>query len=312
MAKLPKCLVGMECCGGANYWAREISKFGHTVKLMNPRFVKPYIKSDKNDSNDAEGICEAVTRPNMRFAIIKTSPQQDLQSLHRVRARLVKNRTMLSNQMRGMLLEEGIVIAKGFKALKSKLTDIFSENIVLNISGLLKSLIWDSHEELKMINNRIEDYDNKLDQISIKDNHCKKLLKIDGVGPKTATAIVAMVGNASEFKDGRQLSAYFGLVPRQNSSGNREQLLGITKRGDPYIRGLLIHGARSLLRHNKGKEAQTERMKWFLKKIETRGENKAVVALANKQARIIWSVLNNELDYRSNYEELLRERGLSS
>lgn len=303
VAKLPKCLIGMECCGGANYWARQFLALGHEVKLMNPRFVKPYVKSDKNDQNDAEGICEAVTRPTMRFASIKTSEQQDLQSIHRIRNRLVKNRTALSNQLRGLLLEEGIAIQKSFKGLRTKLIEIFSEDTSPGISPQLRTMLLDCYEEFKELDKRIAQYDQMIDERAQKDEDCKKLLEIDGVGPKTATAIIAMVGNGKQFKDGRQMAAYFGLVPRQHSSGGKDLLLGITKRGDPYIRSLLIHGARTLYRHRKDKPQETKRMKWLVEKAKTRGENKAIVAMANKQARTVWAVLTGKLNYRIDHEE---------
>lgn len=309
VAKLPQCLIGLECCGGSNYWAKRFLSLGHEVKLMNPRFVKPYVKSDKNDQNDAEGICEAVSRPNMRFAGIKTNEQQDLQSLHRIRSRLVKNRTSLSNQIRSILMEYGVITKKGFASLKAKLHEIFAEDSESELSLFLKDMLVDCAQEFRSLDERITKHDRMLDEISKRDENCKKLLKIDGVGPKTATAIVAMIGNGNQFKNGRQLSAYLGLVPRQCSSGGKERLLGITKRGDGYIRGLLIHGARSLLVHQRKKSDRANRMQWLIRKADERGDNKAVVAMANKQARIIWSVLAGKDEYRIDYEEqrILRE-----
>lgn len=303
VAQLPKCLIGIECCGGSNYWAKRFASLGHEVKQMNPRFVKPYVKSDKNDRNDAEAICEAVTRPNMRFAGTKTNEQQDLQSLHRIRSRLTKNRVSLSNQLRALLMEYGVIVPKGFKQIKNKLKEIFAENTEQEISPFLKELLMDGYREFIELDQRIEKYDKLLEKIAKEDETCAALLKIEGVGPKTATAIVAMVGNANQFKDGRQMAAYFGLVPKQSSSGGKELLLGITKRGDSYIRGLLIHGARSLLRHQRYKKQHTDRMRWLLRKAQERGDNKAIVAMANKQARVIWAVLTGKQGYRGDYEE---------
>lgn len=244
----------------------------------------------------------------MRFAGIKTSEQQDLQSLHRVRSRWVKNRTALSNQARGLLLEEGMAIDKSFKKVKTKLEEITSERNSNCYSVRFLDLLTDIYEEFKYLEKKIKKYDDVIEQIAQEDEHCKKLLKIDGVGPKTATAIVAMVGNGSQFKDGRQMSAYFGLVPRQHSSGGKELLLGITKRGDGYIRSLLVHGARSLLYHCRKNPKEARRMQWLLEKSIARGDNKAIVAMANKQARIIWSVLREDQEYHCNHEELLRQK----
>jgi transposase len=304
VAKLPICRIGMESCGGSSYWARRFLALGHEVKLMNPKFVKPYVKSDKNDRNDSEGICEAVSRPSMRFAGVKNVEQQDIQSLHRIRKGIVDSRLRLTNRIRGILLEYGITVRQGNAGLEKKLRDVLSsDDLELSeVSILLKDLLRDEYNLYLKYEELIKKYDKQLEGLSTKDARCRKLLKIDGVGPKTATALVAMIGSGTQFKSGRQLAAYLGLVPRQYSSGNKELLLGITKRGDSYIRGLLIHGARSLLRHAEKKD--NYRMRWFIKKVRERGQNKAVVALANRQARIIWKVLTGNNDFDIYYEDM--------
>ena len=296
VANLPRCLIGMEACGGANYWAREFKKLGHEVKLMSPQFVKPYVKSNKNDMADAEAICEAVDRPNMRFVAIKQVEQQDIQSLHRVRERLVKTRTALSNEIRGLLQEYGIVLPRKISQLRSGLPLII-ESSGNQLTSMSQELLRNLMEELQGIDCRVSDYDKKIK--SIHDAHpvCKRLSKIPGVGPITATALIASICDPGAFKNGRELSAWLGLVPRQNSSGGKEKLLGISKRGDVYLRKLLIHGARAALYWIDNKEDR--RSLWAKKIIEKRGMNRAAVALANKNARTIWVLMARGEEYRA-------------
>ncbi len=244
MANLPKCLVGMEACGGASYWARELTKLGHTVKLIAPQFVKPYVKTNKNDQADSEAICEAVARPNMRFVLIKTVEQQDILFIHRVRQRLVKNRTALANEIRGLLHEFGFVIPQGINKIMTKLTEILDE-------GALSQLSYRTFSELKeeFLENdkKIKELEQRLKIIASQYSNHQQLMTIPGIGLITATALIASIGNASCFENGRQLSAWLGLVPRQHSSGGKDKLLGISKRGDIYLRTLLIQGARAVL-----------------------------------------------------------------
>jgi transposase len=286
----------MEACGGSNYWAREFQKLGHEVKLMSPQFVKPYVKSNKNDRADAEAICEAVSRPNMRFVAVKQVEQQDIQSLHRVRERLVKTRTALSNEIRGLLQEYGIVLPRKIGQLVSGLPLII-ESSGSQLTSMSQELLRNLLEELNAINERVLGYDKKIK--SIHDAHpvCKRLSKIPGVGPITATALIASVTDPSVFRNGRELAAWLGLVPKQNSSGGKEKLLGISKRGDVYIRKLLIHGARAALYWIDGKEDR--RSVWARKIIEKRGMNRAAVALANKNARTIWVLMARGEEYRT-------------
>jgi transposase len=247
MAQLPPCLIGIEACGGAHYWARKFASFGHKVRLMNPCFVKPYVKSNKNDFNDAEAICEAVTRPNMRFVAIKDIEQQDIQMLHRIRSRLIQERTALINQMRGLLLEYGAVIPQGISQIRKNFIDVLNSH-ASRFSHRGKLLLADLYEQLKDLDVKISYYDKSVQQICRESEVCQRLIQVQGVGPLTATALVAAVGTAKIFKSGRQMAAWLGLVPRQCSSGGKQVLLGISKRGDRYLRSLLIHGARAVVK----------------------------------------------------------------
>lgn len=302
MANLPKCLVGIEACGGANYWAREIIKLGHEVKLMAPQFVKPYVKTNKNDEADAEAICEAVARPNMRFVPVKSVEQQDISSIHRVRERLVKNRTALANEIRGLLLEFGLTIPQGINKVMDKLTEILDR-------GGLSQMSWQTFADLKeeFLNNntKIKELEKRLKIIAGGLERYEQLIAIPGIGLITATALVASIGNAVYFKDGRQLSAWLGLVPRQSSSGGKEKLLGISKRGDMYLRTLLIQGARAVLNAKlrftkaieEGAKDYSKFTEWMFNLVERRGHNKTVVAIANKLARIVFAILKSGNDY---------------
>ncbi len=296
LANLEPCLVGMEACGSAHHWAREIEKLGHTVKLMSPQFVKPYRKGNKNDPNDAEAICEAVTRPSMRFVPIKSAAQQDIQALHRVREQLLKSRTALVNQVRGLLGEHGIVAPRGIAYLRRLLIEILAEPGARGLSGLLGETLVEIAARLRFLDERIHSYDLRIGRVFAHDERCQRLAKVEGVGPLVATAMVSAVGNATEFKSGRELSAWLGLVPRQHSSGNRNVLLGISKRGDRYLRTLLIHGARSAL--CRAERRSDRRSVWASRLKLKRGFNVAAVALANKNARIIWALLTRGDNYR--------------
>ena len=244
LVKLEPCLVGMEACGSAHYWARAIEQLGHTVKLMSPQFVVPYRKGNKNDPNDAEAICEAVSRPSMRFVPIKNEEQQDLQTLHRVGEQLVKNRTALANQIRGLLRERGVVVAQAIARLRAALPVIL-EDQSNRLSALMRELLGELGERLRMLDDRLRQYDQRIARCCQQDERCRRLVKVEGVGPLVATAVVAAIGNARQFTNGRELSAWLGLVPRAHSSGKRTMLLGISKRGNRYLRTLLIHGGTS-------------------------------------------------------------------
>lgn len=295
MAKLTPCLVGMEACGSAHYWARQFEKMGHKVKLMAPQFVKPYVKSNKNDFNDAEAIAEAVTRPSMRFVPKKNVEQQSIQSIHRSRDLLVGQRTALCNHIRGLLLEFGITLAKGVSQISKKVLLII-EDAENELTPDVRELMKDHVEFLGENNKKIEKLTKKINQIAEKDERCQRLMEVEGIGPMTATAVVASVGNATEFKNGREMAAWIGLVPRQSSSGNKKVLLGISKRGDRYLRRLLIHGGRAVVKTCADKE--DKRHLWVKSKKDKMGVNKAAVAVANKNARIIWALLAKNEHYK--------------
>lgn len=295
IGNLTPCLIGMEACGGAHYWARKFKELGHEVRLMSPQFVKPYVKTNKNDSADAEAIAEAVTRPTMRFVGIKEVGHQDIQSLHRYRERLIKNRTQLTNHIRGLLHEYGFVIGRGLKSLRVKLPEILANERSQELTPLTKELFSDAYEELCALNERIDKYTNKIEKLAKEDERCKNLLTIPGIGPIIATAMLSSVGDPRVFTKGRQMSAYFGLVPKHVASGHNKRILSISKRGDRYIRVLLIHGARSVVKSSAKK--RDVRSLWVQELVRRCGYNKAVVALANKNARIAWALMTNNTSY---------------
>lgn len=293
-ATLPPCLIGMEACGGAHYWARELQKLGHTVKLMAPQFVKPYVKSNKNDANDAEAICEAVGRPTMRFVSVKTIAQQDLQAIHRIRSELVRQRTAKANQIRGLLAEYGIVVGRQVATLRRALPELL-ENAENGLSFDFRALLDDLRQDLIRLDEREEEMSQKIHTLANSIPAAKRLQSIPGIGPISATAIVCAVGDGKQFKRGRDLAAWLGLTPRQQSSGGKDRLLGISKRGDSYLRTLLIQGAKSVL---KVVDKKTDpRSLWLQNLCARKHKNIAAVALANKNARIAWAILSNETSY---------------
>ena len=289
LAQQPACCVVMEACGGANYWAREITKLGHEVKLISPQFVKPFVKGNKNDYRDAEAIVEAASRPQMRFVTPKTVGQQDIQSVLRVREGLITTKTKVMNQIRELLTEYGYVMAKGTAALKRQLPKLYDRSVNNNLSDLIKELIESQYILLETLEKQIETYETTLKNIVKHDERCERLMEIEGIGVITAAALVALVGNGSGFKNGRHFAAYVGLVPGQHSSGNTQRLLGISKRGDEYVRRMLIHGARATVIRVKTKE--DSRSRWIQRLVAERGHNCATVAVANKNARIAMSLL---------------------
>ncbi|MFA6064128.1 MAG: IS110 family transposase [Gallionella sp.] len=294
---LAPCLIGMEACGSAHYWARKLEGYGHTVKLMAPQFVKPYVKTNKNDMADAEAICEAVSRPNMRFVAIKTVEQQAILSVHRARQGFVKARTAQGNQIRGLLAEFGIIIPQGIRSISKQMPEILEDG-ENGLPGTMRNLIDRLTENLKEMDRQVKELEAKI-QLWHRENAAScKLAEIPGLGPITASAIVATVGDAREFKNGRQLAAWLGLVPKQHSSGGKQTLLGISKRGDTYLRTLMIHGARAVIRFAENKAKPNV---WLGKLMARRNKNIAAVALANKNARIVWALLANNRTFRPDY-----------
>ena len=294
IATLPPCLIGIEASGGAHYWARLFTSQGHTVKMMAPQFVKPYIKSNKNDRNDAAGIAEAVTRPDMRFVPIKVIEQQDVLLSHRARGLAIKQRTAQANQLRGLLAEYGVIIPEGIRCIKNMM-QILEDNRDKLTSKSFEIFVR-LYEQFKIYDAQVATYDKEIEIAARQDTRCREIMKIEGIGPLTASAAVATIGDARLFRNGRELSAWLGLVPKQHSSGNRIKLSGISKRGDRYVRTLFIHGARSVV---KKCEAKTDkRSLWIADKKHRSGYNKASVALANKNARIVWAILATGECYR--------------
>lgn len=287
-SNLEPCLIGMEACGSSHYWARKLSALGHTVRLMAPQFVKPYRKNDKNDGNDAEAICEAVQRPNMRFVPVKSPEQQAELAMHRIRRRLMGERTALINQLRGLLAEYGVVLPQGASHVRSKLPALL-ENSSESLPPLAVELFRDLYEELCQIESRIGAYDRRVERLYRGNSVCQRLGQLEGIGALTATAFVATVAHAAQFKNGRQCAAWLGLTPKQDSTGGKTRLLGITKRGDVYLRTLLVHGARSIMRHTPKRNDPKSR--WVEQLRKRRGENIAAVALAAKHARILWALM---------------------
>lgn len=294
-AELPPCLVGMEACSGAHYWAKVLSDLGHEVRLISPQFVTPYVKSNKSDRNDAEAICEAVGRPSMRFVPQKSADQLALQAVHRIRQRLVSARTRLVNQIRGLLAEHGIVIARDISRLRRALAKIDDDDGP-GLGDLILELVREARNELADLDRRIASYNRRLKNLFRTDEMCRRIGEIEGIGPVTATALVAAVGDRTCFRNGREFAAWLGLVPRQRSSGGKDRLLGISKRGDRYIRTLMIHGARAVLGKAGGK--QDARSQWIARMRERRHPNVVSVALANKNARIVWSILSRGEEYK--------------
>jgi transposase len=297
-ANLPPCLIGMEACASAHHWARKLETLGHTVKLMAPQFVKPYVKTNKNDAADAEAICEAVSRPTMRFVPMKNAEQQAVLALHRARQGFVKARTAQANQIRGLLAEYGIVIPQGIGHIAKRLPQILEDG-ENELPGAFRQLLDRLGDHLKELDRQVGELEVQIQSWHREHEASKKLAQIPGIGPITASALVASIGDAKSFENGRQLAAWLGLVPRQHSSGGKQVLLGISKRGDTYLRTLLIHGARAVIRVAEHKVAHAD--SWLARLMGRRNKNVAAVALANKNARTVWALLAHGRDYQAHY-----------
>lgn len=295
VAQVAPCVIGLEACRGAHHWARQFAHLGHTVKLMSPRFVKPYVKTNKNDRQDAAGICEAVSRPSMRFVPVKTVQQQDIQAVHRSRSLLMKTRTALINQIRGLLAEYGVVIAPSPGKVRAMLPTLLEDEHE-HLTPLAKETFRALYEHLLDLEQRIEQIDDRLGQLFTEHPMCQKIAAVPGIGPLTATALVAAIPAPQLFRNGRHLAAWLGLVPRQQSSGERVVLRGISKRGNRYLRTLLIHGARAVVSRAEGKRDPQSR--WMSELKQRSGTAVAAVALANKNARVVWALLAHDDVYR--------------
>ena len=285
---LPACTVAIEACASSQHWARKLEELGHEVMLIPAQHVIAFRRGPKNDRNDAEAIAEAASRPRIRRVPVKTLDQQDIQAIHRVRERLVQHRTALINEMRGLLAEYGIVCAKGVNRFLRWLGEDFAA-AVESLSPLAQETFHSLRDEFRALEARIAAVDQRIKAIFKTNPVCQRLATVPGVGPLIATALIASVAEPQRFKNGRQFAAYLGLVPRQHSTGGKPKLLGISKAGNRYLRALLIHGARSVIYHHRAE--RDGRAGWVNELVERRGFHKANVALANKNARVLWKLL---------------------
>lgn len=282
MAQLPRCTVAMEACGGAHYWARQFAAMGHEIRLIPPQYVKPFVKGNKTDRNDAEAIGEAAQRPNMRFVPVKSEEQQALMAAQSSRELLVKFRTALSNHMRGVLAEFGLQAPKGLVALRKLLHEATEMH---SLPGLLREVVEELTEQLSQLDAAVAQSHSRLERFTREHATCRYLMQRSGIGVLSATALVAQI-EPTHFKNGRHLAAYIGLVPKQHSSGGKQVLMGISKRGNVQLRTLLIHGARAVVRTAAGKSDPLSR--WIAQLLSRRGKHKTFVAVANKLARYAW------------------------
>lgn len=290
----PGAEIGMEACASAHHWGRELQKRGYHVRLIAAQFVKPYVKSNKNDQVDAEAICEAMGRPGMRFVDVKSVEQQDTQAAHRIREELVGQRTAKANQIRGLVGEYGIVAPAGIQKLRCALPR-WLEDAENGLTDAFRTLLVDLAEDLRHLDNRITGLNERIAQSVKEDPVAKRLLELRGVGSLTASALAGALGDGTAFSKGRDFAASLGLTPRQHSTGGKDRLLGISKRGDGYLRKLLVHGARAVLRHSKHRDDGLSQ--WLNEVAARKHVNVATVALANKTARIAWAIVHNETVY---------------
>lgn len=296
IANIERCTIAVEACTGAFFWARKFEALGHRVKIVSPQYVKPFVRGQKNDGNDAEAICTAVRQPHIPLVPKKTVEQQDVQALHRARQRLVNHRTATVCQIRGLLLDRGIAFGASITRARRRIPEVL-DDVGNELTPMARDAIAELWDLFCDLDRRIASFDKKIQAVFLASETCQRIARIKGVGPKTATAIVAAVGDGAEFRNGRHLAAWLGLVPRQYSSGDRRVLMGISKRGSQHLRTLLVHGARSVVRTAPGK---TDPMsQWANELRERRGFNRATVAVANKNARIIWAVLRTGEPYRA-------------
>ena len=294
----PGCVIGMEACASAHHWGRELQSRGYTVKLIPPQFVKPYVKSNKSDAKDAEAICEAMSRPNMRFVTVKTVAQQDIQATHRIREELKVRRTAKANQIRGLVAEYGLVAPKRLSSLRAAIP-CWLEDAENGLTHYFRSLLQGLWDDLLILDDRMCEMDKTIKQLAKDNEDCVRLQQLRGFGPMISTAMVATVGDARQYHKSRQMAAAIGITPRQHSSGDKHRLLGISKRGDVYLRMLMIHGARSVVTRAKHKDDPLSR--WVTEIATRRHPNVTAVALANKNARMAWAMLRNKTDYNPDF-----------
>lgn len=297
----PGATIGMEACTGAHHWSRLLLSAGYEVKIIPPQFVKPFVKSNKNDANDAQAICEAMMRPNMYPVPVKTIEQQDIQAIHRVRNEVKAHRVAKGNQIRGLVSEYGLVAPKELTSLRQAIP-IWLEDTSDTLTSCFKQLLRSLWDDLRYLDERMDELNHQVRRLAQQIPTAKRLLQIRGVGPLIATALVATVGNAKQYKKGRDMAAALGLTPRQHSSGGKDKLLGITKRGDSYLRCLLVHGGRAVMRTVKGKDDRLSR--WIVNLQTRRHSNVVAVAVANKLARTAWAMMTKEIDYDSDFKDV--------
>jgi transposase len=290
----PGCVIGMEACASSHHWGRQLQARGYTVKLIPPQFVKPYVKSNKSDAKDAEAICEAMSRPNMRFVTVKTVEQQDIQATHRIRAELITQRTAKANQIRGLVAEYGLVAPKHMSSLRAAIP-CWLEDAENGLTGDFRNLLHGVWNDLLGLDDRVCEMDKLIKRLAENHEECVRLQQLRGVGPMISTAMIASVGDARQYRTSRQMAAAIGITPRQHSSGDKHRLLGISKRGDVYLRTLMIHGARAVVARATHKDDRLSR--WVTNIAKQKHPNVAAVALANKTARMAWAMLRNETDY---------------
>jgi transposase len=293
-ASLPACLVGIEACASSHHWAREIGALGHTVKLMPPAYVKPYVKTQKNDSADAEAICEAVTRPNMRFAEVKSVEQQSVLAMHKLRATLIRHRTRVGNSIRAHMAEFGVIAPIGRIGLEG-LVKIICDEKDERITSMVRRALGYLVNQYDQLQAQILDCDRQVLAWHRGNETSRRLATIPGIGPLSASALAATIGDASTFKSGRALAAWLGLVPKQSSTGGKERLGAISKRGDNYLRWLLVAGSLSVIRYA---QRHGTKRPWLVKLLERRTSKIAAVALANKTARMVWALMTSGEKYR--------------
>jgi transposase len=295
IAQIEPCTIAIEACTGAFYWQRQFERLGHSVRIISPQYVKPFVRRQKNDGNDAEAICTAARQPHMRFVPKKSIEQQDIQALHRARQRMVNHRTAVVSQIRGLLLDRGIAIGVSITRARRAIPEILS-SLHNELTDLAREAIGELYDLFRDLDRRIAAFDQKIERVFRTSEACQRIARIKGVGPKTATAMVAAIGDGSEFRNGRHLAAWLGLVPSQHSSGDRRVLMGISKRGSQPLRAMIVHGARAVVRTAPGKTDPANQ--WANQLRERRGFNRTTVAVASKTARIIWAVLRTGEPYR--------------
>ncbi|MGY5581492.1 IS110 family RNA-guided transposase [Vibrio cincinnatiensis] len=296
LANMPPMRIGLEACGGAHYWARTLHGLGHDARIMAVKYVVPHRTKGKNDLNDAVAICQAVQHSSTRFVPVKSPEQQAILSVHRMREHWVRERTALMNRIRELLSEFGLIIPVGRSSLM-KQVPLMLEDAENELPHLSRTVIADAYHHLEALNQRIADTEQVFDAFAKVSDNVQRIMKVRGIGPQTATAILASIGNGTQFDKSRDFSAWLGLVPKQYSTGGKPRLGRITKHGDKYLRTLLVHGARTVMANLRDKQDRLSQ--WCRSILERRGMNRAIVALAAKNARIIWSLLHNQTEYEN-------------